>query len=142
MSGLNTGTEVRGDDELLRVEAGGNDVVGEGEVVGEREGGQLGLQVLEAGARSGGVWEIELGSLLQVVGQTYADEGEECLATGDVGEVGGGVSGLRRLVVTAGGGVPWDSERVVEVHRTCRDVGSRRRRHRRRRRRRRGGDRK
>lgn len=140
MSGLNTGTEVRGDDELLRVEAGGNNVVGEGEVVGEREGGQLGLQVMEAGERSGGVWEIELGSLLQVVGQTYAHEGEECLATGDVGEVGGGVSGLRRLVVTAGGGVPWDSKRVVEVHRTCRDVGSRRRRHRRRRRR--GGDRK
>lgn len=103
--GLNVGADVGGDDKLERVKAVGDKIGREG------EGGELGLEVLEAGNGGGEVGELEEGGFFEVLGEGDSEEGQKGLAAGDLGEVlrlhlcGFG----RRLEVFAGGGVEGDS---------------------------------
>lgn len=81
MGRLNFGTDIGSDDKLHRVKAIRDKIGREG------EGGELGLVVLEARIGGGQVGKLKEGCLFEVLGKGNSKEGQEGLATWDLGEV-------------------------------------------------------
>lgn len=70
----------------------------------EGEGGEVGLEVGEAGGGDGGVGELEGGGLLEVLGEADAEEAEE------------GLAAVCAVWGEAEGGVPWEGGDVAQIY--------------------------
>lgn len=72
--------------------------------------GELRLVIFEARFGGGNVRQMEKGGFFQALRCRNAEEGEEG---------GAAVVTRNRLRASTEGSVPWDSEDVIEIHRTC-----------------------